>query len=127
MKVRHLRSATYGGDIFLPGSICDDYPDEVAERTIREGIAELVEEPAGPPVEVPPVVVPPVGQPNPVEPEGRTREAREAQLRQMYAQSNGWREVAKIAELHGITEKPDGGWDEAIPAILDLEFPLVNA
>jgi hypothetical protein len=46
-----------------------------------------------------------------------TRESREAELMDM-----SWQAIKKIADSHGI-KKPDDGWDEAIPMILDAEFP----
>ena len=46
-----------------------------------------------------------------------TREQREAELLEMT-----WQAVKAIAEPFGIS-KPAGGWDEAIPLILDFEFP----
>ena len=44
------------------------------------------------------------------------RQSRQAELEGM-----DWREIKPIAESHGI-EKPEAGWDEAIPLILDAEF-----
>jgi hypothetical protein len=34
-----------------------------------------------------------------------------------------WRALKKAASVWGITEAPEGGWDEAIPLILNYEFP----
>jgi len=34
---------------------------------------------------------------------------------------NGWVKIRKIAISFGITEKPSGGWDEAIPLILEAQ------
>ena len=45
-----------------------------------------------------------------------TREEREAELLEMT-----WQAVKAISEPLGIS-KPAGGWDEAIPLILDFEF-----
>jgi hypothetical protein len=45
-----------------------------------------------------------------------TREEREAELLEMT-----WQAVKAIAEPLGIS-KPAGGWDEAIPLILDFDF-----
>lgn len=46
-----------------------------------------------------------------------TRESRESDLMDM-----SWQAIKKIAESHGI-EKPEDGWDEAVPMILDAEYP----
>lgn len=46
-----------------------------------------------------------------------TKEQREAELLEMT-----WQAVKAIAEPLDIA-KPAGGWDEAIPLILDFEFP----
>ena len=60
--------------------------------------------------------------PNPLAP---TREAREAELIGLYFGDSGdqanWRPIKRIADGHSI-EKPDAGWDEAIPLILSAEF-----
>ena len=47
------------------------------------------------------------------------RAAREAELNGLLP--DNWRSVKRIAQELDI-EKPDGGWDEAIPMILDKEF-----
>lgn len=46
-----------------------------------------------------------------------TKAEREAELLEMT-----WQAVKAIAEPLGI-EKPPGGWDEAVPSILAIEFP----
>jgi hypothetical protein len=46
-----------------------------------------------------------------------TKADREAELLEMT-----WQAVKAIAEPLGI-EKPSGGWDEAVPSILAIEFP----
>lgn len=54
------------------------------------------------------------------------RQAREAELMALYFGPNedqaNWRAIKAIADGHKIT-RPSGGWDEAIPLILDAEFP----
>lgn len=50
-----------------------------------------------------------------------TRLERESQLNQLFA-DQGWKPIEAIAKEHSIT-KPSGGWDKAIPLILDKEFP----
>ena len=50
-----------------------------------------------------------------------TRDEREAQLLAML-ESEGYRPIKEISISHGITEKPSGGWDDAIPLILEKEF-----
>ena len=47
------------------------------------------------------------------------REQREAELQGLLP--DNWRSVKRIAQELGI-EKPNGGWDEAIPLILQKEF-----
>ena len=69
-----------------------------------------------------PVAESETASPNPLAP---TREAREAELIGLYFgdsrdQAN-WRPIKRIADGHSI-EKPDAGWDEAIPLILSAEF-----
>ncbi|MEO1523254.1 MAG: hypothetical protein AAFU78_21110 [Cyanobacteria bacterium J06633_2] len=49
-------------------------------------------------------------------PQVNLRDEREVELKAM-----DWRALKAIAEQHGI-DKPDDGWDEAIPFILDVEF-----
>jgi hypothetical protein len=53
-----------------------------------------------------------------------SRAEREAQLRQLFA-TQGWKGIQPIAQEHGIS-KPVKGWDEAIPMILEKEFPPNN-
>lgn len=50
-----------------------------------------------------------------------TRDEREEQLIGM-----SWQSVKAIAESLGI-QKPEGGWDESIPLILDAEYPQGEA
>lgn len=48
--------------------------------------------------------------------------SREEELKALF-KAKGWRELAKIAEPLGI-EKPEAGWDEAIPQIVAKEKEL---
>ncbi|MEM9945480.1 MAG: hypothetical protein AAF810_05380 [Cyanobacteria bacterium P01_D01_bin.36] len=51
-----------------------------------------------------------------------TRGDRELELLQIYEDS-GWSAIKAIAIENSIIDKPDDGWDAAIPLILDKEFP----
>lgn len=53
-----------------------------------------------------------------------SRAERESQLRQLFA-TQGWKAIQPIAAEHGIS-KPVKGWDDAIPLILEKEFPPNN-
>ncbi len=53
-----------------------------------------------------------------------SRAHREAQLRELFA-TQGWKVIQPIAQEHGIP-KPPKGWDDAIPLILEKEFPPNN-
>lgn len=56
------------------------------------------------------------------------REAREVELKNLLAGENGWKEIKAIAESSTPPiAKPEGGWKEAIPLILDAEFPSAEA
>lgn len=44
---------------------------------------------------------------------------REEELKQLY-QSKGWRAIKELADKYGI-ERPEDGWDAAIPLILKAE------
>lgn len=44
-----------------------------------------------------------------------------AELNSLIKEPNGWRNIERIAKQHDITQKPAGGWDEAIPLILENE------
>lgn len=46
---------------------------------------------------------------------------RKAELETLLRQSNGWRKIEAIAKGLGIAQKPAGGWDDAIPMILEKE------
>lgn len=41
--------------------------------------------------------------------------------RQLELETSDWRVIRDVAQTHGITEKPEGGWEEAIPFILAAE------
>jgi hypothetical protein len=56
---------------------------------------------------------------NPAVTNSMTREERETQLIEVYDQK-GWQGIKAIADKLNIS-KPAGGWDEAIPLILDAE------
>jgi hypothetical protein len=45
------------------------------------------------------------------------------QLRQAELEAAHWQDIQDAANKAGITEKPEGGWKETIPDILDYEFP----
>lgn len=51
-----------------------------------------------------------------------SRDDREAKLKAILAEEAGWKSIKEIANSLGITKKPQGGWDEAIPMILTEEF-----
>jgi hypothetical protein len=46
---------------------------------------------------------------------------RKAELDSLIAESGGWANIQRIANELGIAEKPDGGWKDAIPLILEKE------
>jgi hypothetical protein len=64
------------------------------------------------PVEIP--IVPGVSGANPYA-------TRKAELEGLLSQSNGWRRIEAIASPYGVSEKPAGGWADAIPLILEAE------
>lgn len=76
--------------------------------------------------------MPPAGESTPVAPSteadllqnSQQKGIREAQLRKLFA-DEGWGPIQAIAKTHGIV-KPVKGWDEAIPLILEKEFPPDN-
>lgn len=53
-----------------------------------------------------------------------SRAERETELKEKF-DKEGWKSIQAIAQIHGIV-KPAGGWDGAIPLILDREFPPNN-
>jgi hypothetical protein len=53
-----------------------------------------------------------------------SRAERESQLRQLFA-TQAYKPIQAIAQGHGIS-KPPKGWDDAIPLILEKEFPPNN-
>lgn len=54
-----------------------------------------------------------------------TADTREEELKALF-KAKGWREIAKIAEPLGI-EKPEEGWDAAIPQIVAKEKEIEQA
>lgn len=52
--------------------------------------------------------------------EGRL--TRQNELQAIVAEEQGWRQIKQIAEAYDIS-KPEGGWDDAIPLILNIEYP----
>lgn len=55
--------------------------------------------------------------------DAQTAKEYEAELISLYkANSQGWRDIAKIAAALGVERHADG-WEETIPAIVDKKFP----
>lgn len=48
-------------------------------------------------------------------------EVRKAELESLMKETQGWRNIERIAKELGIAQKPAGGWDDAIPLILEAE------
>jgi hypothetical protein len=48
-------------------------------------------------------------------------EVRKAELESLLKETQGWRNIERIAKELGITQKPAGGWDDAMPLILEAE------
>ena len=53
--------------------------------------------------------------------------ARRAELQAIYDEGDGrnWSPIKAIAESYGI-DKPDGGWEDAIPLIVDAEKAVTD-
>lgn len=67
--------------------------------------------------------IPPTSTPAEVMIDPQTR--RRNELTTIIGAKGGWEEIKAIAAIHNITQKPKGGWDEAINLIIAAEYPEV--